>query len=149
MQREVEILKIGTLLKGILSKHEILEGKQEKKDTIMTVFNGGPIIDYYVNILKENCGNDYVYLSTDQSIVGTPEVFRSSLLGNVKEKRLKGTYDGDPEVGSIFTIDNGAWHTSTVLKVIEEDIIITKNSVYAIHDISKMRNKRLKDLGIN
>ena len=30
-----------------------------------------------------------------------------------------------------------------------ESVFLTKNSVYAIHDVSKLREKRLNDLGIS
>ena len=33
-------------------------------------------------------------------------------------------------------------------KIIDENILITRNSVYAIHNVSKLREKRLNDLGI-
>lgn len=147
MNKEVEILKIATIIPAIISKHEILEGKKERNDTIMVVSNGGPIFDYYISMLRENCTN-YNFLKAEQSIVGTPETFRSSLLGHKPVKTLKGICDGDPIVGKIYTIDNGSWHTSTVNRIIN-NIIITKNSVYAIHNISDLREKRLNDLGIN
>lgn len=147
MSKEVEILKIATIIPAIISKNEILEGKKERKDTIMVFSNGGPIFDYYINILIENC-SDYNFMKAEQSIVGTPQTFRSSLLGHKPVKTLKGICDGDPIVGKVYTIDNGAWHTSTVNRIIN-NIIITRNSVYAIHNISDLREKRLSDLGIN
>jgi hypothetical protein len=147
LNKEVEILKIGSIIPDVISKWKILEEK-EGKDTIMVVFNGGPVFDHYVNILKEKCGDEYKYLKTDQAIVGTPTVWVSSL-GYKQTKILKGLSDGEPTIGNVYTINNGSWHTSTVMKIIDEDIIITKNSVYAIHDVSKLREKKLNDLGIN
>lgn len=137
MKKEVEILKIGTILPDI---------KDGREFTIMVVYNGGLIFDYYVKILREKCGDEYKYLKTDKSIVGTPSVFRSSLLGSVKAPSLKGIPDGDPMVGQSYSID-GNWHTSTVNRIVDEDILITKNSVYVIHDVSKLRDKKLQDLG--
>ena len=139
MNREVEILKIGTILPDIKGGREF---------TIMVVYNGGPIFDYYVKILKEKCVDEYKYLKTDKAIVGTPSVFRSSLLGSVKVPSLKGIPDHEPMVGQSYSID-GNWHTSTVMRIIDEDILITRNSVYAIHNPSKVRDKILNDLGIN
>jgi hypothetical protein len=136
MNREVEILKIGTILPDIKGGREF---------TIMVVYNGGPIFDYYVNILKEKCGNEYKYLKTDQAIIGTVSKF--NLNKNKIETTLKGIQNDVPVVGQIFTI--GYWHTSTVMKIIDENILITRNSVYVIHDVSKLREKRLNDLGIN
>jgi len=136
MNREVEILKIGTILPDIKGGREF---------TIMVVYNGGPIFDYYVNILKEKCGNEYKYLKTDQAIIGAVSKF--NLNKNKIETTLKGIQNDVPVVGQIFTI--GYWHTSTVMKIIDENILITRNSVYVIHDVSKLREKRLNDLGIN
>jgi hypothetical protein len=138
LNKEVEILKIGTILPDIKGGREF---------TIMVVYNGGSVFDYYVNILKEKCGDEYKYLKTDQSIVGTPEQFRSSLVGHKKVDRIKGIQNADPVVGQSYGVGN--WYTSTVNKIIDDNILITRNSVYAIHDVSKLREKRLNDLGIN
>ena len=146
MKREVEILKIGTIIPEVISKWEISEGKKEGKSTIMVVCNGGPIFDHYVSILREKCGDEYKYLKTHQSIVGTPEQFRSSLVGYKKVDRIKGIQNEEPEVGKSYEV--GYWCTSTIMRIIDEDILITRNSVYAIHNPSKIRDKRLNDLGI-
>jgi hypothetical protein len=138
LKKEVEILKIGTILPDIKGGREF---------TIMVVYNGGPIFDHYVSILREKCGDEYKYLKTDKAIVGTPSVFRSSLLGSVKVTSLKGLSDGDPIVGQSYTINNSSWYTSKVDRIVDEDILITRNSVYVIHDISKLRDKKLQDLG--
>ena len=117
----------------------IYDTSQFHKPTILIV-NSGEIFDYYVSILKKNCENEYSFLKTDKSIVGTPNVFRRDI--------LKGTSDGDPIVGKPYTISNGVWHTSTVIKIVNDNVLITKNSVYAIHNISEMREKKINDLGI-
>lgn len=146
MKKEVEILKIGTIIPDVISKWESSEGKKEGKSTIMVVFDGGHLFDHYVSILKEFCGDEYKYLKTAQSIVGTP----NNLQFNIKKKgnTLKGISDGDPVVGQSYSIDS-YWRTSTVVRIIDEDILITRNSVYAIHNPSKIRDKKLNDLGIN
>jgi len=142
MNREVEILKIGTILPSTISRD-----KKEGKSTIMIVFNGGPVFDYYIDILKEKCGDEYKYLKTDKAIVGSinnaPRFAKSDKISNT----LKGIQNGDPVVGQSYGIGN--WYTSTVIRIIDENILITRNSVYAIHDVSKLREKRLNDLGIN
>ena len=138
MNKEVEILKIGTILPDIKGGREF---------TIMVVYNGGPIFDYYVNILKEKCSDEYKYLKTDKAIVGsinnTPRFSKS----DKKSDTLKGIQNADPVVGQSYGVGN--WYISTVNKIIDENIIITRNSVYAIHDVSKLRDKILNDLGIN
>ena len=136
MNKEVEILKIGSII------------PTEGRDTIMVVFNGGPIFDHYVSILKEKCGYEYKYLKTQQSIVGTPSdrPDRFSRFDKPSDT-LKGIQNKEPKIGESYGIGN--WYTSTVNKIIDNDILITRNSVYAIHDVSKLRDKILNDLGIN
>ena len=136
MKKEVEILKIGSII------------PTEARDTIMVVFDGGTIFDHYVSILKEKCGNEYRYLKTQQSIVGTPSDRPDRFSRFDKPSNtLKGIQNKEPKIGESYGVVN--WYTSTVNKIIDDNILITKNSVYAIHDISKLRDKILNDLGIN
>jgi len=136
LNKEVEILKIGSII------------PTEGRDTIMVVFNGGPIFDHYVSILKEKCGDEYKYLKTDKSIVGTPNN-RPDRFSRFDKPfdTLKGLQNKEPKIGESYSIGN--WYTSTVNKIIDDNILITRNSVYAIHDVSKLRDKILNDLGIN
>ncbi len=129
--QEVEILKIGTILPSTI----------ENKNTIMVVYNVGPIFEYYVSILRETC-DEYKYLKTHQSIVGGPYSHRPGKNDN----RLIGELDGDLVVGMSFTV--GSWHSSIVQKIINKNIVITNNSAYAIHNLSEFRSSKLKDLGI-
>ena len=101
---------------------------------------------YYVKILKEKCGDDYKYLKTDQSIVGSINNASRFSKSDKISVTLKGIQNAHPVVGQSYGVGN--WYTSTVNKIIDEDILITRNSVYAIHDVSKLREKRLNDLGI-
>lgn len=136
MNKEVEILKIGSILPSI---------KEGDKSTIMVVLNGGTIFDHYVSILKEKCGDEYKYLRTDKSIVGTPDNRLDRF--DKPSDTIKGIQNDEPQIGTSFGL--GHWHTSTVHKIIDEDILITRNSVYAIHNPAKIRDKKLNDLGIN
>lgn len=138
MNKEVEILKIGSILPSI---------KEGDKSTIMVVLNGGTIFDHYVSILKEKCGDEYKYLKTHQSIVGTPDTRSRFSNYDKTSNTLKGIQNADPKIGESYGIGN--WYTSTVNKIIDDNILITRNSVYAIHDVSKLRDKILNDLGIN
>jgi hypothetical protein len=136
LNKEVEILKIGSII------------PTKGKDTIMVVFDGGPIFDHYVSILKEKCGDEYKYLKTQQSIVGTPSNRPDRFSRFDKPSNtLKGIQNKEPKIGESYGIVN--WYTSTVNKIIDDNILITRNSVYAIHDVSKLRDKILNDLGIN
>lgn len=136
MKKEVEILKIGSII------------PTEGRNTIMVVFDGGTIFDHYVSILKEKCGDEYRYLKTQQSIVGTPSDRPDRFSRFDKPSNtLKGIQNKEPKIGESYGVVN--WYTSTVNKIIDDNILITRNSVYAIHDISKLRDKILNDLGIN
>lgn len=138
MTKEVEILKIGKVLPRI---------KENNKSTIMVVYDCGAIYDYYVNILREECENDYNFLKTEKSIIS--ERFSTRVAGRIGEGHsYKGKFDDDPQVGKSFTLNNGSWSSTVINKIVDNNIIFTNNSIYAIHDVSKMRDRKLKDLGI-
>ncbi len=138
MNKVVEILKIGNILPAVSSSG---------KKTIMIVSDGEQLFDYYVSILIQNC-DEYSFLKTSKSIVGKPQTFRSFLVGNRPVDTVKGLSDGDPIIGQSYTINNSSWYTSKVEQIIDDCIIITKNSVYAIHNLSDVRQKKLDDLGL-
>jgi len=146
VNKEVEILKLGSILPvSPIKGTRVYDTSQFKKQTIMVVNNGGVLFDYYVSILRKNCESDYAFLKTDQSIVGYPQLFRTP---HKQSDTIKGISDGNPIVGNSYTINNSSWHTSKVEKIIEDCILITKNSVYAIHNLSDIRDKKLNDLGL-
>jgi hypothetical protein len=142
MTKEVEILKIEILKIGrIISQMS----NTSKKPTLMVVYDAGPVYDHYVNILRKECKNDYQFLKTSKSII----IERISNTGRIGEGHsYVGKFDDNPQVGKSFTLANGSWSTTPVINIVDENIIITSNSIYAIHDVSKMRDKKLKDLGI-
>jgi hypothetical protein len=141
--KEVEILKIGSLLPvSPIKGTRVYDTSQFRKQTIMIVSNGGPIFDHYVNIIIKELSDDYVLLKTEKSIVGGPFSYRP---GN-NNGRLIGELDGPIVIGMSFAVEN--WHSSVVERVIDDTIVITKNSVYAIHDISNLRDKKLQYLGL-
>ena len=67
----------------------------------------------------------------------------------IKDLKLNliGVPDGDPIVGKTYGI-NGNWYTSPIIKIIDNCVLITENSISAIHHISKIREDKLKQLGI-
>ena len=145
MNKEVEILKIGSIMPIVpILGTRVYDTSQFRKTTIMVVYDGGKLFDYYIDILKKNC-DEYSYQKTAQSIVGSPFSFKPGVkLKNI----LKGLSDENPVIGQSYTINNSSWYTSKVEKIIEDCIIITKNSVYAIHNLSDVREKKLGDLGL-
>ena len=138
MNKEVEILKIGTILPDIKGGREF---------TIMVIYNGGRLFDHYVTILKEKCGDEYKYLKTDKAIIGSINNASRFSKFDKPSDTLKGIQNKEPKIGESYGIGN--WYTSTVNRIIDEDILLTRNSVYAIHNPSKIREKKLNDLGIN
>jgi hypothetical protein len=132
---EVELYKIGTILGGF----------GVKKPTMMIVSNAGEPCDTYVNILREHCSEEYSFMKTDKAIIGTPP--KMSMRSSIQEGgSIKGVLYETPKVGESLTL--GHWRTSVVDRIIDDYIIITKNSVYAIHDLALIREKKLNDLGI-
>jgi hypothetical protein len=131
---EVEIYKIGTILMAIGGK----------KSTMMVVNNAGEPCDSYVSILREHCSEEYSFMKTDKAIIGTPKM---SMKSHVYEGHsIKGVLYEPPKVGDSVSL--GHWRTSVVDRIIEDCIVITKNSVYVIHNPSLIREKKLNDLGI-
>jgi hypothetical protein len=150
--KEVEILKIGKIMPVIPIKGtRMYDTSQFGKPTIMVVCDGGPIFDYYVSMLKEHC-DEYRYLNTAQNIVGKIITSNSSLLSKLTDT-LKGIPDCPPIVGEAYTINNTGrgWKRQTIMveKIINDNLFISENSsVFAIHDLSQFRDKKLNDLGI-
>lgn len=88
------------------------------------------LINYYIDILINNY-KEYRYQKTN---------------GIIRDKRYKGIPDGEPKVGESFTLDGSRFWTSEVIRVIDDKILITRNSVYALHDISKLREEKIKKI---
>lgn len=141
----VEILKIGSIMPVVPIKGKVYDTSQFRHQTIMVVFDGGLLFDHYVSILKKTCSSDFVFLKTAQSIVGYP--FNLRFPGQDKlHTTIKGISDGSPIIDKPYTINNGGWYTSKVTRIVEDCIIITKNSVYAIHEQSEFRDKIISNL---
>ena len=135
--REVEIIKLG----------DVLGSEKDKNPFLLIITDGGDIVDHYNEILVKNC-KDCKIQRTVGGIV--QERFGDMVRGKISNgKGRVGIEDGSPIVGGTYTLDNGTWHTSRINKVIDGCILITKNSIYAIHNISEMRNRRLNELGID
>lgn len=116
-----------------------------KNPTIMIISDGDDIINYYVSLLMKNSKltEEFSILKTSGGIVSQP-----SKNPFIKNSRLSGIADDYPKLGQIFTINNSSWHTSKVEWVIEGCILVTRNSIYAIHSESFLRDKKLKQIGI-
>jgi hypothetical protein len=129
---KVEMYKIGTILGGFGGKIA----------TMMIVSNAGEPCDTYVKILREHCSEEYSFLKTDKAIIG-----KLSMKSHVYDGySITGALHEPPKVGESLMI--GSIRTSIVDRVIEDCIVITKNSVYAIHNPALIREKKLNDLGI-
>lgn len=113
--------------------------------TIMLISDGDETISYYVSLLLENKKllDNFSIFETSGGIVSQPS--KNPIIKNVN---LTGIADDCPRPGRIFTINNLSWYTSEVDLVIEGCILITRNSIYALHNKSFMRDKKLKQIGI-
>lgn len=143
---EVEIIKLGDVVRAF-----------GKSPLIMTVEEDDPIISHYLSILRDQCSHHYPqygFMKTKGIVRSSSEdnYFSGTPFSNPPNMRMHkhriGVSDGCPVVGQSFTINNSSWHTSKIEIIIRENIIITKNSIYAIHDLSTMRYQKLNDLGI-
>ena len=145
--KEVEILKLGTRLGTgqYTSSLKTSRYVSTTKPLIMVVKDGGPIFDHYITILK-SC-KDYSYLNCEKSIIGRPFPWVNILTKGRLDWSVAGIPDHKPEIGKNFTI-NRYWHTSKVQDIIGGCVLITENSVYAIHDLSELRKDKLDQLGI-
>jgi hypothetical protein len=122
---EIEIIKLGTIINN---------------KTILIVNDGDSIFNHYIDILRSNYKGDCSFLKSTKEIVG------STFKWPIQNLKLIGELNGKPVVGKSFSL--GSWYSSVVEEIIEEDIIITKNSVYVLYNKSKLRNNKLEDLGI-
>lgn len=127
----IEVIKIADIIRDISGK-----GKQ----TVMIISDGDSKIEFYTSLFIKEKSNSYNILKTKGVIV------RGGTIKNWAEKNIMGICDDNPEVGKIFTINNHAWHTSKVVDIIENCVLITMNSVYAIHNNSNLRNLKLNKI---
>jgi hypothetical protein len=142
LNKEVEIIKIGQIVR-----------QPDSRFIIMTVEEDDSTISHYLSILRDYASGylpNYSLLKTQGIIRPSAEDKYGSLPPWSSEKKhLRGISDGDPIIGQSFTINNSSWHTSRIENIINDNILLTKNSVYAIHTLSTMRDQKLKNLGID
>jgi hypothetical protein len=145
---EVEIIKLGSILEILpMPGTRVYDTSQFGKKTIQVVTEAGSTYDWYLDILKKNLRERYNFLENkiEEPLVRFSNVVAGRILTGYSRK---GQFHTPPQLGKPFELDLGGWITSTVLEIIDEDIIITKNSIYAIHHPQKMRDKKIEDLGI-
>lgn len=136
--RKIEILKLGDIIP------RVSDGKISDKKMITIVFDGGHIFDHHISILKERCKDDYHFMKTSKNIVGGPLGYKINA-----DRRLIGNICKDPIVGNQLEICDGVkkiWHSAVIERIVEENIIITNTSIYAIHDQSEIREKILNQI---
>jgi len=140
---EVHIIKIGEVIR--------LPSTNRKVSTPMLAtveeYIFGKNIKHYIDILREATKGRYNLMKTN-GIIRQPTLSLFNTFTGPSEKELIGISDGNPIVGKSFTINNSSWHTSEVIEIIDENIIITRNSVYLLLNKSIDRDKKLKNLGI-
>lgn len=132
----IEVIKIADIIRDISVKD---------KQTILIISDGDSKIEFYTSLFIKEKSNNYNILKTTGGIVGQP--FPHPFL-NSKErgKAIIGVCDDNPKVGKIFTINDYSWHTSKVVDIIENCVLVTMNSVYVIHNDSNLRNLKLNKI---
>ena len=105
------------------------------------VCDGGPIFDYYKNLIIEHTSNIFEFYETPQIYVGGPFPYNDPT-------PLFGPLDEQPLVGKPLVLRHKRWYSSRVDSIIGNCIIITKNSVYILHEISEVRNQKIQQLGL-
>lgn len=145
---KVEIIKIGEITPGFKPESgQIL---------IMIIEESTPTISHYLNKLKSAGSGKYTTMSTKGIIRPSGDMSSmfsyggplSYIVDGENGRNIIGIPDHDPIIGDYFSINGGLWSTTTIKEIIDNDIIITKNSVYAIHSVSRMRSNALKNLGL-
>jgi hypothetical protein len=112
----IELIKIGSLMGSPVGKKPMIMLRCDDES-----------LKYYTDILVNNY-KEYGYQKTN---------------GIIRDKRYKGIPDFEPKVGESFTLDETKFWTSEVIRIIDDKILITRNSVYALHDISKLREEKI------
>lgn len=147
---EVEIIKIGSVVSPTPIAARVYDTSQFSRKNILLASDGGSLYEHYISLLVKNCSSDkYNFIESQKVIIGEPwsltvHKTKVSQLSDV----LKGTSDGDPLIGKPYSISGGFWKTTEVIEVISDCVFITKNSVYAIHDIMNFRNRKIGELGV-
>lgn len=146
---KVEVIKLGSIINAFNPPEE----RSKLKPTILLVeeTEDDTVTSYYLSILKEYCKDKFSTIKTSNGIVrssgeDSPAIWAGGL-SMKRPKHISGKSDGLPEVGKSYTIDNGHWGTSKV-NIILDNIIFTNNSVYVIHSVSELRDRKLSELGI-
>ena len=145
---EVEVIKLGSILDTLpIPGTRLYDSSDSGRKTIRVVTDASSTYEWYLDILKKNLSEKFNF---SENKIEEPLVRFSNVVNGVVSTGYsrKGQFHTPPEIGRPFELDFGGWRTSTVLEIIDENIIITKNSIYAIHHPQKMRDKKIQDLGI-
>lgn len=93
-------------------------------------------IPYYVEMFKKEFNDDYLVMNDRTKLI-----FQDFITGSEYEFK-------SPVEGKVFKLEDGAWRTSKVQKVINPILFITQNSVYALHNDKLLRDYKLEILDI-
>lgn len=97
-------------------------------------------IEYYLDLLMNK--------APDFSFMKSSGIVRQQFNLNRSDNNWipEGIIETPPVVGRPFNI--GYFHTSDVYQIIDDVILITKNSVYLLYSLIEERDKKLNNLGI-
>ncbi len=133
MTNQIEILKLGSI-HCTTKQHNGLR-------RLNIVCDGGHIFDFYNQILIKHTSSIFEFYETEQIFVGGPFPYNSP-------KKLVGVLSCIPLAGQPITMNQKTWQSSIVTSIINDCIIVTRNSVYALHNLSKLRDDKIQQLGI-
>ena len=136
---EIELIKIGE----IISNEE-----NDKSRKTIKIGVGDPILNYYSNKLKKKTNYRFIDYQVESI-----KMFKNYSLFSHKSKLeigqfRKGKLFQEVQIGlNIILSGNEVWGTTKIVEIVDE-VIITLNSVYAIHNIQLSREIKLNDLGL-
>lgn len=132
----VKIIKIGSVVKSFT-----------KGQSDLIELYRGSINDYYIDIIKRYS------ISENESLFEFIYSNKDSV--NIKYSELDIKLHKFPKVGENTTgiilksnqyCGSIQWSSTTVNYIIDDKIFITKNSVYAIYDLSEVRDSKINKL---
>lgn len=118
--KKIDLIKLG------LIDDKIIQVNSKSSDNLY---------NFYIEKLK-NIPNYQVIEVSDFSCVGKFN------MGQV----VTGKPDYEPTIGESFCMNNWTFHTSGVKDIIDDIFLITRNSVWVIHDKSDVRNEILEKI---
>ena len=112
---------------------------------IMMMATDDEIYNHYLSIIIDLYKDDYIFQKSTKQIIDMGSSFNPIFYDRYPfECDIE--LENKPEIGKSISIPG--WRSSIITNIVDNNIIFTLNSVYVLHSISDLRDKKLKDLGI-